>query len=583
MSRRADAIRCGAASAAPQRFQPRLRRLRLTVLAPVLVTGLVLASSAASARAAPAQPDRDPLCAIVPPLDEILRCADGQGVASEPAPSQAPKGSTAQGAAVSAQGEPPPVVPPTPRFVDNLLLVRIRRDVSERDRENLLARAGVTAVRRIPHLGVIVVRMPPPHRDAALAELRTSNLVAHAERDAVMKQLDTVPNDTNWSAQWGLRQADFPVAWDRTRGLASVSVAVLDTGVNSQLPDLHNVAGGYNIVSPASAAVDDNGHGTSVAGIIAARTDNHEGIAGVCWACSILPIKVLDADGTGDTAVVAAGIVKAADAGARVISMSLGGPADDATLDQAVAYAVSKGAILVAAAGNNGSATPFYPAAIQGVIGVAAADESDHPYPWSNVGGWVQVAAPGCNPAPSSAGGYVVFCGTSSATPLVAGLAALLLSEQPGASRAAIVDAIEQTAVPIGDSVRYGRIDAAAAVAALADASSGVAVNSAPATKQVAIAELRGRLTRRAPVWAYRRSLDPMLVTATLRFGARRILSLSLLDEKGRLLARASGRGPLRVTRRVRGGTFAFRVEGRRTPASFELVLTGLPNGGTGA
>src|SRR6266851_5003671 len=104
MSRRADAIRCGAASAAPQRFQPRLRRLRLTV------------------------------------------------------------------------------VPPTPRFVDSLLLVWIRRDVSERDRENLLARAGVTAVRRIPHLGVIVVRMPPPHRDAALAELRTSNLVAHAER-----------------------------------------------------------------------------------------------------------------------------------------------------------------------------------------------------------------------------------------------------------------------------------------------------------------------------------------------------------------------------------------------------------------
>jgi hypothetical protein len=108
-------------------------------------------------------------------------------------------------------------------------------------------------------------------------------------------------------------------------------------------------------------------------------------------------------------------------------------------------------------------------------------------------------------------------------------------------------------------------------------------VKSAPATTHVAIAELRGLLTRRAPVRVYRRSLDPMLVTATLRFGARRILSLSLLDEKGRLLARASGRSPLRLTRRVRGGTFAFRVEGRRTPASFELVLSGLADGGTGA
>src|SRR5882672_6157945 len=151
MSRTADAIRCGAASAAPQRFQPGLRRLLLTVLAPVLVIGLVLASSAASAKAAPAQRDRDPLCAIVPPLDEILRCADGQGVASEPAPSRAPNGSTTQ---VSAQGEPPPVVPLTPRFVDDLLLVRFRQDVSKRDRDNLLARAGVTAVRRISHLGV---------------------------------------------------------------------------------------------------------------------------------------------------------------------------------------------------------------------------------------------------------------------------------------------------------------------------------------------------------------------------------------------------------------------------------------------
>src|SRR5581483_9514759 len=127
---------------------------------------------------------------------------------------------------------------------------------------------------------------------------------------------------------------------------------------------------GINLVDPAAATTDDNGHGTSVAGIVAARGNNDQGIAGVCWYCSVLPVNVLASDGTGDTALVAAGIIRAADAGAQVISMSLGGPADDPSLDAAIAYATARGAIVVAAAGNNGGTTPFYPAADPDVIGV---------------------------------------------------------------------------------------------------------------------------------------------------------------------------------------------------------------------
>src|SRR5207237_7576653 len=176
-------------------------------------------------------------------------------------------------------------------------------------------------------------------------------------------------------AQWGLRRIGMPSVWDRTRGSVKVLVAVLDTGVAAGHPDLQGaIVPGFNLVDPGKGPADDNGHGTSVAGIIAARANNHEGVAGICWTCSILPIKVLGANGTGDTSQVAAGIVRAADAGARVISMSLGGPVDDPTLDDAISYAAGKNAILVAASGNNGTSAQFYPAANPHVISVAATD-----------------------------------------------------------------------------------------------------------------------------------------------------------------------------------------------------------------
>ena len=485
--------------------------------------------------------------------------------------------SSPQAAAAPLPEQQPRRVRPTPQYVNDLLLVRLNRNVSRQDENDLFARTGVIAVRRIVNLGVTVVHVAPDHRDAALSELRTSRLVATVERDAVMEGLETTPNDTDWSGQWGLRRANFPLAWDRTRGLKSVLVAVLDTGVNGDLPDLENIAGGFNVASPALAALDDNGHGTSVAGIIAARTNNGAGIAGACWVCSILPIKVLAADGTGDTSLVAAGIVRAADAGARVITMSLGGPADSETLDNAVAYALAKGAILTAAAGNNGTSDLFYPAAIPGVISVAGTDQSDHLYPWSNYGSWVKVAAPGCNPAPSSSGGYVVFCGTSSATPIVAGLVALALSAQPEATSNAIVSAIESTTVSIGDKVEYGRIDAAAALSGVADAFVSSPPTAAPAS--VSIVTLRGRLTPRNPVRVYRRRLSSMVVTATLRFSGGRDLTLSIRDQAGKLLGTTTGRSPVQLVRNLPSGSFAFSVRGRKPSTSFELTLAGKAGG----
>ena len=536
----------------------------------------LLSANVPPAAAAGRQDDHAALCGILPLLDELLGCRAKPPTAL-PEPDGQSQGNGATASSTSPPTETPPTVSPTPRYVDDTLLLRFRTDASAQQRAQAVSDAGVTVVRTIGALGITVVQMPPDRRDEALQELQASTAVAHVERDAVLERLTTTPNDTDWSAQWGLRRIDLPAAWDRTRG-ANVVVAVLDTGVDGDVPDLRSaVVPGFNAVDPQAQPADDNGHGTSVAGIIAARANNHQGIAGICWTCSVLPVKVLGADGKGDTALVAAGLVRAVDAGARVISMSLGGTADDQTLDQAVAYALGKGAVIVAAAGNNGASTPFYPAAIPGVVGVAATDESDHLYSWSNFGSWVQLAAPGCNPAPASSGDYVSFCGTSSATPVVAGLIALELSVEPTADRDTVVGALESTAVPIGGAVRFGRVDAEAALASLGAPSTQTtpATPTTPATQPAVHTRtfaLRGDLRRGSLV--FRRSLVAGSLTATLRAPTSRVLVLTLSTAQGRLVARARGHAPLRIVGHVSAGTFTLAIHGARAKTAVRIDVT---------
>ncbi len=298
--------------------------------------------------------------------------------------------------------------------------------------------------------------------------LAASPFVAAATRDEVLHVMGSLPDDAYFSYQWGFRQAGFGNVWQHA-GARSVLVAVLDTGVDGSQPDLAGaVLPEIDLVDAGEAtAGDDNGHGTAVAGVIAAIANNGLGGAGVCGACSILPIKVMGSNGNGDLATVAAGIVRAADMHARVIDLSLGGPVGLDALQQAVAYAQSKGALVVAAAGNAGGSAPFFPAGYPGVIAVAGTNQSDRMYAWSERGPWVTVSAPGCNVTPLLHGGYGQFCGTSSATPLVAGLAGLLAAGHPGATSAQIGRAIERSARRIHSGVHFGRIAAAAAVVAL--------------------------------------------------------------------------------------------------------------------
>ncbi|MGA8988587.1 S8 family peptidase [Aeromicrobium sp.] len=278
-------------------------------------------------------------------------------------------------------------------------------------------------------------------------------------------QID-ITNDTYRSQQWALTRFGAESLW-RTSSGSGVVVAVIDTGVRAWHPDLRRqVRKGYDFVDPGTSAMDANGHGTHVAGIIAALAGNRQGIAGLARSAQILPVRVLDASGSGDTADVARGIVWAADHGANVINLSLGSSWSDSAGKAAVEYAQSKNILVVAAAGNSGcglllGSPTSYPAAYAGVVGVGAIDANGSTASYSSCGSWVDVMAPGSRiistmvETPDSSLGcqprYCYLSGTSMATPYAAAAAALEIAHLGRGWRASTVRSLMQsTADDIG-------------------------------------------------------------------------------------------------------------------------------------
>jgi subtilisin family serine protease len=306
------------------------------------------------------------------------------------------------------------------------------------------------AVRGLP---VRRLRVPAEAVEALERTLASDASVGYVEVDAAA-HATLEPDDPFYgpSAEWGLPLIGAPIAWDTSTGADGPILAVVDTGVDATHPDFDGrVLPGIDLVNGDDDASDDNGHGTHVAGIMAATGNNGIGGAGVCWGCRILPVKALDAAGSGTYSTVASGITWAADHGASVINLSLGGSADSVTLRAAVAYARERGAVIVAAAGNNGSTTPFYPAAFEGVVAVGAADPVDARYDFSDYGrDWVDVAAGGCSESTWPGSAYASLCGTSMATPFVSGSLGLLLAADPAVTPADAEAALEATAGPEG-------------------------------------------------------------------------------------------------------------------------------------
>ena len=322
---------------------------------------------------------------------------------------------------------------------------------------------------------------------AILDKLKESNWAAqteYIEPNYIYSQTAFAVNDPDYDKQWNLRQIKAPSAWKRGVTGQGVTVAVIDTGI-SQGPDLAKTkfVPGYDFVNDRKSAIDDNGHGTHVAGTIAQSTNNRYGVAGVAYGAKLMPLKVLSRGGSGTIADIAEAIRFAADHGANVINMSLGGGGDSKLMREAIDYAHKKGVVIVAAAGNANSNSASYPALYPKVIAVSAVGPDRQKTSYSNYGTGVDIAAPGgatrnneqdgilqetINPRTPGQFQFKYFQGTSMAAPHVAAVAALIKSRRPQLSPDQVWNVLKSSAQPAKkDSQNYfgaGYLDAAKAI-----------------------------------------------------------------------------------------------------------------------
>ena len=302
---------------------------------------------------------------------------------------------------------------------------------------------------------------------AALAtELMLDPRVRYVEPDYLLTLINTeditpyavTPNDPAWSRQEEMRVIEANRAWEVTTGSPQVVIAVLDTGVLSTHVDLvGKLLPGFDFLAGKPGAVDDQGHGTFTAALAAGTGNNKAGMAGVCWGCRILPLKILNEEGRGPTSAFSQAIRYAVDNGARVVNVSAGGPNRSQAMEDAIAYATSKNVLVVAAAGNTPEDRPNYPAAIDPVVAVAASGPGDTITEFSSFGPFVDLAAPGVNIVSAYIGGNERLAranGTSASAPLVSGAAGLLVSVRPDLSADALSDLLVDTAVDIGAAGR---------------------------------------------------------------------------------------------------------------------------------
>jgi len=357
-----------------------------------------------------------------------------------------------------------------PQFAPQRILVQFKPGVGPAETAQIHRQYGGQVKEVIPGIGIQVVTVPKGQVMGKVRAYSSNGKVEYAEPDFLAQAVDS-PDDPHFGRQWGLTRVDAPQAWDVTTGSSQVNIAILDTGVDLDHPDLAAKLISNKNFTTSTTADDVHGHGTHVAGIAAAITNNGIGVAGLGYTSTIMNIKVLGDSGSGYYSWIIWGIAWAADHGAEVINMSLGGSSSSSALEDAVNYAWSNGVIVVAAAGNSGSTSPSYPAYYINCMAVAATDVNDVRPSWSNYGDWVDVAAPGVSIYSTlKNNGYGYKSGTSMASPYVAGLAGLVFAtvsdaDGDGKLNDEARSRIEANCDDIGLSgIGYGRINAARAV-----------------------------------------------------------------------------------------------------------------------
>lgn len=374
-----------------------------------------------------------------------------------------------------------------PDCVPGQVILKFKPSVMLVQKAAALALTRSRAVSRIVKLDVYTVQIPDDMTVDEMVGIFGRNPDIEFAQPNYIYRAAVTPNDLYFQYQYalfnkgqqtgwvpgspqGLPNADIKAtaAWEETTGQAGVIIGILDTGVDLTHPDLKNkiVGPGYDFVNNDADATDDHGHGTMIAGIAAAETNNNEGIAGVAWNCKILPVKVLDQFGTGNSAKIAAGIVWAADNGAQILNISSGQPALDSTIENALKYAFETKGVFIAAAAGNDNSSVYYPAAYEKyVCAVSATDYNDQRTVYSNFGWELDVAAPGDSiistyPVALTPTGFPPYKngdGTSFASAYVAGFAALIKSLKPSLKPGEIMDIIRYSADDVNASVYPGR------------------------------------------------------------------------------------------------------------------------------
>ncbi len=353
--------------------------------------------------------------------------------------------------------------------VPGRLLVKPRDAVNEAALQQLFASHGTQQHDAIHQINVRILNVPEAARDHVLDALQHNPNIEFAEPDGI-REPSLIPNDTYYSFAWHLPKIQAPQAWDIATGASSVIIAILDTGVESTHPDLAaKIVSGWNFYDNNSNTSDVLGHGTQVAGGAAATSNNGTGVSSLAWGCRIMPIRVSDTTGSAFDSTIAQALSWAADRGVRVANASYA-VSQSSAVASAAQYFQSKGGVVTIAAGNQST---FVTAADNPyALTISATDSSDLLCAWSNTGNIIDLAAPGSGiPSTGIGGSYVTAGGTSLSAPIVAGVAALVISVNPSLSGAQVQDILRKSADDLGapgwdPSYGWGRVNAYKAVLA---------------------------------------------------------------------------------------------------------------------
>lgn len=359
-------------------------------------------------------------------------------------------------------------------FARGRLLVEPRAGLSRHDLDLLLATHGGKA-RKLGQSNLHIVDLQINGSEKSVLEkLSHDPRIKFAELDRRVKST-YVPNDPYFGSQYHLAKTGTTTAWDTTQG-AGITIAILDSGIDSTHPDLTaNLVPGYNFYDNSTNTSDVCGHGTAVAGTAAASTNNGSGVAGVAGQSKIMPVRIAYFDTASNScyayySTISSGLTYAADHGARIANISYGGVAGSTSVQSAAQYMKNKGGLVFVSAGNNGINENIAPTMT--MIPVSATDGNDALTSWSSYGSFVALSAPGAGIWTTSKGGiYQSWNGTSFSSPLAAGIGALMMAANPALDGSSIESLMYSTAVDLGGAGRdvyfgYGRVNAAAGVQA---------------------------------------------------------------------------------------------------------------------